>query len=350
MLKDIRNAALGALAVLALAGGAPAQSCAGDLDGSGEVDGADLGSLLNAWGSCSSCAADLNGDGAVNGLDLGTLLTNWEACQIITPSWATLVEARPDPAVVTDPALLAAIEATGLAWRVRDTATQVEMLLVPPGTFQMGCVMGSDRYGCYEWELPVHQVTLTNAFYLGRYEVTQAQWVATMRSNPSFWTASSGFPGSDARPVEWVSWTIIQGYLSATGFRLPTEAEWEYACRAGTQTPFYNGSTDDSTVGSLAWYEGNTGGGPTNPVGSKLANAFGFHDMLGNVWEWVNDWYEDYPTESQTNPSGPGSSGSRVQRGGFYDSFTNDLRSSMRFGGPPDYRFPGLGFRVARNP
>jgi formylglycine-generating enzyme required for sulfatase activity len=262
------------------------------------------------------------------------------------------VEAQPDPAVVTDPALRAAIAATGLAWRVRDTATQVEMLLVPPGTFQMGCIMGSNQYGCFSWEQPVHQVTLTNAFYLGRFEVTQSQWVAKMGSNPSsFQGASAQVPADQVpnRPVERVSWTIIQGYLSATGFRLPTEAEWEYACRAGTQTPFYNGSTDDSTVGALAWYSANSGN-QTRPVGGKLANAFGFHDMLGNVWEWVNDWYGGYTAEAQTNPTGPVSASNRVIRGGSGNLVTTYVRSSYRNYDSPGYTGNNVGFRVARTP
>jgi formylglycine-generating enzyme required for sulfatase activity len=352
MLKDIRNAALGALAVLALTAPAAAQSCAGDLDGNGVINGADLGSLLNAWGSCSTCAADLNDDGAVNGADLGTLLANWDACQIITPSWATLVEARPDPAVVTDPVLLAAIEATGLAWRVRDTATQVEMLLVPPGTFQMGCIMGSNQWGCDTYndrELPVHQVTLTNAFYLGRYEVTQAQWTAQMGSNPS------GLP-DPASPVDRVSWNTIQGYLSAAGFRLPTEAEWEYACRAGTQTPFHSGpgfprgTTDDNLVSQIAWLNCNDGCG-AKPVGGKAANALGFHDMLGNVYEWVNDWYGGYTSEAQTNPTGPASATYRVFRGGAWYGGSGNVRSSYRSSeSPDDSSIEGLGFRVARTP
>jgi formylglycine-generating enzyme required for sulfatase activity len=252
---------------------------------------------------------------------------------------------------VTDPALRAAIIATGRPWRVRDTATQVEMLLVPPGTFQMGCIMGSNQYGCYSPELPVHQVTLTNAFYLGRYELTQAQWVATMGSNPSNFQGQSD---SASRPVEQVSWNTIQGYLSATGFRLPTEAEWEYACRAGTQTPFHNGSTDDGTVGALAWYyfntcEGGTGCG-TRPVGGKLANAFGFHDMLGNVWEWVNDWYGGYTSEAQTNPTGPVSASNRVLRGGSWNYDTSSVRSSFRYFGTPGSTLDYFGFRVARTP
>jgi formylglycine-generating enzyme required for sulfatase activity len=271
---------------------------------------------------------------------------------IVVPTWATLVEDAPDPAVVTDSTLRAAIVATGFAWRVRETATQMEMLLVPPGTFQMGCVMGSDQYGCYDWELPVHQVTLTNAFYLGRYEVTQAQWVAKMGSNPSFFqSASAQVPASQVpnRPVEQVSWNEVQGYLRATGLRLPTESEWEYACRAGTQTPFYNGSTVDSSVGTLAWYAPNSSD-QTRPVGGKLANAFGFHDMLGNVYEWVNDGYGNYVSVAQTDPTGPESASYRVFRAGCWGNYWNYVRSSLRNYGPPSFLFNGLGFRVARTP
>jgi formylglycine-generating enzyme required for sulfatase activity len=351
MLTHIRNAALGALAVLALAAPATAQSCDGDLDGNGVINGADLGSLLDAWGACVSCAADLNDDGAVNGADLGTMLTNWEACQINTPSWATLVQARPDPAVVTDPTLLAAIEATGLAWRVLDTATQVELLLVPPGTFQMGCVMGANGSGCFATELPVHQVTLTNAFYLGRYEVTQSQWVAQMGSNPSYF---QGLSDSASRPVEQVSWIMIQDYLGATGFRLPTEAEWEYACRAGTQTPFHsgpgfpNGTTDPDLLIEIAWW-GCASGCSTKPVGSRAPNAFGFHDMLGNVWEVVRDWHSGYTAEAQTNPTGPERGVFRVYRGGSWYPVWPLPRSSVRPFEPPSYP-QSAGFRVARNP
>ena len=270
---------------------------------------------------------------------------------IVVPSWATLVEAQPDPAVVTDPALRAAIAATGLAWRVRDTGTQMEMMLIPPGSFQMGCIMGSDQYECRSHEQPVHTVTLTNAFYLGRYEVTQSQWVARMGSNPSAYVGAS-------RPVDTVSWTTIQGYLSATGMRLPTEAEWEYACRAGTQTPFYNGSTDDNTVGSLAWFYYNTcqvepGGTAcgSRDVGLKAANGFGLYDMLGNVSEWVNDWYDTYPSSAQTNPMGPVSATGRAIRGGSWSFVMRYyVRSSNRLDGAPGDPYDDLGFRVARTP
>jgi formylglycine-generating enzyme required for sulfatase activity len=263
---------------------------------------------------------------------------------IVVPAWATLVEAQPDPAVVTDPALREAIAATGLAWRVRDTATQVEMLLVPPGTFQMGE---------QDWAEPVHPVTLTNAFYLGRYEVTQAQWQATMGSNPSYGQGAN-------RPVEQVSWNAIQGFCSATGMRLPTEAEWEYAYRAGTTTAFHampgypNGTNDANLAGLIAWYYYNTctagSGCGTREVGLKAANTFGLHDMAGNVWEWVNDWYGNYSANAQTNPTGPVSTTYRVLRGGGGGNFAIDVRSFRRGVGSPGNTSNGIGFRVARTP
>ena len=340
-----------ALLASALAASASAQApCLGDLNSDRVVDGTDLGVLLSQWGGAGS--ADLNADGFVDGVDLGVLLAGWGACPVVTPAWATLVEALPDPAVVTDPMLRQRIMATGLAWRVRDTATQVEMLLVPPGTFQMGCIMGSYWWRCWPHEQPVHQVTLTNAFYLGRYEVTQSQWTAQMGSNPSeFQSASAEVPASQVpnRPVERVSWTTVQGYLSATGFRLPTEAEWEFACRAGTQEPYYNGSRDDNTVGTLAWYQPNSGL-QTHAVGGKQANAFGFHDMLGNVWEFVNDWYDTYPSSAQTNPTGPASATYRVYRGGSFGNGSYNLRSSTRYDAAPGLAERSFGFRVARNP
>jgi formylglycine-generating enzyme required for sulfatase activity len=235
---------------------------------------------------------------------------------------------------------------------VRDTATQVEMLLVPPGTFQMGCIMGSNQFGCYGHELPVHQVTLTNALYLGRYEVTQSQWLARMGSNPS---GFQGYSDSANRPVEQVSWDTIQGYLSATGFRLPTEAEWEYACRAGTQTPFHsgpgfpNGTTDDGLLSQIAWFLC-VDGCSTKPVGGKAANAFGFHDMLGNVHEWVNDWYGSHSAAAQTDPTGPAYGGNRVVRGGAWNAGAEHVRSSSRYNGTPGDSNNGIGFRVARDP
>jgi formylglycine-generating enzyme required for sulfatase activity len=317
----------------------------GDFGLDGSVDGKDLGYLLASWGSADPFA-DLDGNQLVNGADLGTLLANWGATPfgggscLTTPAWATLVEYLPDPAVVTNPTLRAAIIYSGRPWRVRDTATQIEMMLVPAGTFVMGEV---------GWAGPVHSVTLTQAFYMGRYEVTQGQWVAKMGSNPSYFQFLT-------HPVEWVSWNTVQGYLSATGMRLPSEAEWEYACRAGTTTAFYNGSSDDATVGTIAWY-GYNSGSQTHAVGGKAANALGLHDMAGNVYEWVNDWYAEYSSGAQTNPLGPVSGSYRVVRGGsWYNVYgASDVRSSIRSAFPPAYtpdfwNIRSIGFRVARNP
>jgi formylglycine-generating enzyme required for sulfatase activity len=183
----VRNAVrqLAAVFALAVAMTATAQSCLGDLNADRAVTGADLGILLGQWGQTGN--GDLDGNGIVGGADLGLLLGVWGACPVTVPSWATLVEANPNPTVVTDVTLRAAISASGLAWRVRDTATQMEMLLVPEGTLTMGCTFLTNLFGCYPDEIPTHSVTLTQAFYLGRYEVTQGQWVARMGSNPSYW-------------------------------------------------------------------------------------------------------------------------------------------------------------------
>jgi formylglycine-generating enzyme required for sulfatase activity len=281
-----------------------------------------------------------------------TVVGGYRYLSIVVPSWATLVESQPDPAVVTDATLRAAISASGLAWRVRDTATQMEMALVPAGTFVMGCT-ASNQDACRSDENPTHSVTLTQALYMGRYEVTQSQWLAIMGSNPSNFQGAS-YPDAANRPVERVSWNTIQGYLSATGMRLPSEAEWEYACRAGTTTAFNNGSNDDATVGTIAWYGSDYGGdsgNQTHVVGGKAATALGLHDMSGNVWEWVNDWYgfNYYSVSPSTNPLGPVSGTTRVVRGGSWGLPTYYVRSSYRLDAGPGST-GGIGFRVARNP
>jgi formylglycine-generating enzyme required for sulfatase activity len=331
----------------------------GDFGLEGSVGGDDLAFLLSLWGT-TDAFADLSGNGTVGGDDLAILLSNWGStpfaggnCDV--PAWATVLALFPDPAVVTNASLRSAIIATGYPWRVRDNASGIEMLLVPPGSFDMGCIQGSNNYGCYSFEQPVHTVTLTNAFYIGRYEVTQAQWQARMGNNPSYFYEGNGFPNSANRPVERVSWNTIQGFLSATGLRLPTEAEWEYACRAGTTTPFHsgsgfpNGTTDDNLVGQIAWWAGNSGS-QTQPVGGKAANALGLHDMLGNVWEWCGDWYSNYTSAPQTNPTGPGAGSYRVLRGGSWVSDTYDVRSSYRSNVAPGLTDVYIGFRVARVP
>jgi formylglycine-generating enzyme required for sulfatase activity len=240
------------------------------------------------------------------------------------------------------------------------------MVLIPPGTFNMGCsASDASAFGyCNDDERPIHPVTLTNILYLGRYEVTQAQWTGRMGSNPSFWkeeTAEVAQQEVPLRPVESVSWNMTQGFLSGTGLRLPSEAEWEYAYRSGTSTAFHgfvgypNGTNDDGLASLIAWHWTTDCGSvlqcQTRPVGRKLANGFGLHDMSGNVQEWVNDWFGGYPSTAQTNPAGPVTGTVRVIRGGGWNNWSGNLRSSFRNRGyTSDETLGYIGFRVARNP
>jgi formylglycine-generating enzyme required for sulfatase activity len=335
-------------------------SCAGDVIPDGAIDGVDLAAVLSAWGTTGQgqFAADVNRDGTVNGTDLSYILGGWGNC-ITVPAWGTLLELTPDPTVVTDAGLRGAIASTGYAWRVRDTATQIEMVLIPPGTFSMGC-SPSASFTCSQDELPVHSVTITHPFYLARYEVTQSQWTSVMGSNPSqFQSASVHVPASQVsnRPVERISWNMAQGFLSVTGVRLPTEAEWEYACRAGTTTAFHGfpgyatGSNDDTLAGAIAWFSANAAS-QTRPVGQRLPNSLGLHDMAGNVWEWVNDWYSDtyYAASPGTNPFGPVSGTHKVVRGASWFNQSDGCRSSDRYFIQPTSVDSRIGFRVARNP
>ena len=255
-------------------------------------------------------------------------------------AWAEVIDLHPDPTIVTNADLLARITATGLPWRVRDNKTKIEFLLVPPGTFMMG-LSPSDEEG-QKSEKPAHQVTITKAFYLGRTEVTQEQWERIANSNPSAILGPS-------IPVHRVRFQDFDVLLDKFGLRLPTEAEWEYACRAGVRESRY-GDLD-----RIAAYEKNAARGP-QVVGQRLPNALGFQDMLGNVMEWCSDWYSaDYYTQCQggvTDPTGPPTGTVRVQRGGSWAGINKSCRASYRFGIAPDYRgeFFGDGVRLARTP
>ena len=217
-----------------------------------------------------------------------------------------------------------------------------EMVRVEGGTFRMGAT--SEQGGDAERdEKPVHSVKL-NTFYIGKTEVTQALWQAVMGSNPSH------FKGADL-PVENVTWYDCQNFIqklkSLTGqkFRLPTEAEWEFACRGGNKSRGYKYSGSNN-LGSVAWYNGNSGG-KTRPVGTKAPNELGIYDMSGNVWEWCNDWYADYTANSQTHPTGPQSGSLRVCRGGGWDNYAGSRRSSNRSNSSPTNRSSSLGLRLA---
>ena len=222
------------------------------------------------------------------------------------------------------------------------------MIAVEGGTFQMGaqCTDSSgDNYDsdAYSYESPVHSVTLSS-YYIGETEVTQELWQAVMGSNPSYY---SGYP---QRPVESVSWNDCQEFitklnqLTGKNFRLPTEAEWEYAARGGNKSMCYKYS-GSNTIENIAWYWDNSSSG-TQIVKTKQANELGIYDMSGNVWEWCQDWYGDYSSGSQTNPTGPASGSNRVLRGGSCGGYAGCCRVSYRYDDYPGNGASNFGFRL----
>ena len=381
-------------------------SCPADLNGDRVVNGFDVVLIVQAYGNCPVAVPTINDVSPATGptsggttiVILGTNFTGTSRVQVgginatrfevlgdrtitaVTPagavglatvtvttaggtatragafryfdsSWYTVLEQDPSVAVVPNATVRANIIATGFPFRVRDIGTGIELLLVPPGTFTMGC-NAFDLGGCAPYESPRHQVTLTRAFYLGKYEVTQAQWQARMGNNPSHFSRNN-----PNRPVELVSWNDVAGFNTATGFRLPTEAEWEYSCRAGTTTAIHQSrprpTGSDSTVYlyNIAWFTMNAGF-RTHNVGGKDPNGFGFYDMSGNVTEWCNDWYGAtyYSSSPSTDPAGPSTGSNRVMRGGSWWNGSFDSRSSGRKWGPTFPISYHVGFRVARTP
>ncbi|MDX2284374.1 MAG: formylglycine-generating enzyme family protein [Bacteroidia bacterium] len=217
------------------------------------------------------------------------------------------------------------------------------MKAIPGGTFEMGSTeLTSD-------EQPVHSVTVGD-FWMGKYEVTQAQWRAVLGYPPP-----SDNADCDDCPVEEVSWDGVQVFITRlnalTGlrYRLPTEAEWEYAAGGGNGSRTkYAGTDNKISLKKYAWYD--YGGNRTHHVGEKQPNRLGLYDMSGNVWEWCQDWYGDYPGSTQTNPIGPTTGFNRVVRGGGWDSDPASCRVAYRWQRPPFANYPYLGFRLARTP
>jgi len=225
----------------------------------------------------------------------------------------------------------------------RQAAYNIEMVYVAGGTFTMGASdYDSEAHSC---EKPAHSITLSD-YYIGKYEVTQKQWVEIMGSNPSWWKG-------DNLPVENVSWNDIQEFLrklnAKTGknYRLPTEAEWEFAARGrnSSRNYKYSGSND---IGTVAWYDGNSGD-KTHPVGTKQPNELGIYDMTGNVLEWCHDWFDSnyYSKSPSSNPKGPSSGASRVLRGGSWNFSARYSRVPDRSHSTPDDRYSFSGFRLA---
>jgi formylglycine-generating enzyme required for sulfatase activity len=245
------------------------------------------------------------------------------------------------------------------AQRAGQSAAPADFVFVQGGTFQMGSAGGDSN------ERPVHSVTV-RSFYMGKYEVTQKEWVEIMGSNPSNWKG-------DDLPVENVTWHEVIEYcnkrslreglvpayrgsgnsvtcdLNASGYRLPTEAEWEYAARGGANGAYltyeYSGSNSADSVG---WYGDGNSRSRTHPVGMKLPNDLGLFDMSGNVEEWCWDWYGDYPASARTDPTGPASGSYRVLRGGSWIDSAQTLRSASRSYATPSGRHSSIGFRLVR--
>jgi formylglycine-generating enzyme required for sulfatase activity len=232
----------------------------------------------------------------------------------------------------------------------------IEMVFVAGGTFTMGCTVEQED-DCYEWEEPAHRVTL-NDFYIGKYEVTQALWKEVMGTTISqqrdkvdkTWVLHGE---GENYPMYYVSWDEIQEFIyklnEKTGkdYRLPTEAEWEYASRGGNESRRYKYSGSNS-VEEVAWYSDNSGG-TTHVVGQKKGNELELYDMSGNVGEWCNDWYGAYSNSLQENPVGASSSSGRVNRGGGWIDRARSVRVSERSNYPPDFCIAILGFRLACN-
>jgi len=241
----------------------------------------------------------------------------------------------------------------------------IGMVWIPPGTFMLGSPTNEQDRSSIEG--PQAAVTISRGFWMGKYEVTQGEYLAVVGENPSYFNGDrSGPPWYDqdygidlTLPVEQVTWMDATNYcvlrtlqeraagLISTNlvYRLPTEAEWEYACRAGTTTRFYYG--DDlgyTNLENYAWY--GDAFGATQPVGQLLPNAWGLYDMGGNVWEWCQDWYDRYSGGILTDPQGPVTGTARVWRGGSWYQIGRYCRSAYRFSHFPDYSYNGLGFRV----
>jgi formylglycine-generating enzyme required for sulfatase activity len=234
------------------------------------------------------------------------------------------------------------------------TVTGAKFVLVATGTFTMGSPTNeSGRFG----NETQHQVTISKPFFMQTTAVTQSQWKAVMGNNPSSFKDC----GNDC-PVEQVSWKDVQDFIQKLNhmegtnkYRLPTEAEWEYAARAGTTTAFANGGITrtgcgyDPKLDQIGWYCGNSGT-KTHPVARKMPNAWGLYDTHGNVYQWVQDWYGDYPSGSVTDPVGPSSDSYRVFRGGSWSVSAGSSRSANRSSYNPANRYSGLGFRLAKTP
>lgn len=230
---------------------------------------------------------------------------------------------------------------------------KMEMVWIEPGTFVMGSP--DEEPERENNEGPLHEVTVGRGFWLGKYEITQSQWESVMNTRP--WDNQVFVTKEADYPAVFISWEHVQDFISKLNkldevavYRLPTEAEWEYACRAGTKTP-YSFAPDQGKLGDYAWHGKNTYESNeryAHQVGQKLPNPWGLYDMHGNAWEWVQDYYGPYKGESQIDPQGPETGSNRVFRGGSFYYLARFIRSAYRGYNSPTHRLFNLGARIVR--
>ncbi len=322
-----------ALASCLLLGLSATAQVQGDLTGDGNVDIADVNAVINMMlgKTAQTAAGDVTGDNNVDIADVNAVIN------------IMLGKSGQDEAITT-------FTVNGVSFK---------MVAVEGGTFTMGATaeQGNDVESN---ELPTHQVTLSG-YSIGETEVTQELWQAVMGSNPGYFKASTYAAYGDnlQRPIEMVSWDDCQEFITKlnelTGktFRLPTEAEWEYAARGGNRSQGYK-YAGSNTVGDVAWYFYNSYAlgvdSPdygTHTVATKAPNELGLYDMSGNVWEWCQDWYGSYSSDAQTNPTGPDSGSYRVFRGAAWFNYAGYCRVSYRTHNPPTFSYYDLGLRLA---
>jgi formylglycine-generating enzyme required for sulfatase activity len=309
-----------------------AANTTGDANNDGEVNIADINVVIDViLGGGSNAAADVNGDGEINIADINAIIDIILGGSAPTPSG------------------IETITVNGVSFN---------MVTVEGGTFTMGAA--DDDTEAFDSDKPAHQVTLSS-YSIGQTEVTQALWLAVMGNNPSYFTSVNGFTDDLNRPVEMVSWDDCQEFITKlnqmTGktFRLPTEAEWEYAARGGNKSQGYT-YAGSNNLGDVAWYRDNAfsvgSSSPdygTHAVATKSPNELGLYDMSGNVGEWCHDWWGDYSNDAQTNPIGPTSGVTRLHRGGCWGNIARYCRVSIRRGMPQSNSDQPLGLRLVIN-
>lgn len=299
----------------------------GDTNGDGVIDSTDIAYIIDDMlgiehSNYIKANADLDGNGDVNATDISLLIQK-----------------------------LLGLSSSGENMTFTANGVSFNMVYVEGGTFQMGATAEqSNGYTPDSDETPVHTVTLSD-YHIGETEVTQELWKAVMGASPSSsysWSSSKGL--GDKYPAYYISYTECQEFITKlnalTGqtFRMPTEAEWEYAARGGNQSKGYIFSGSD-TIGNVAWYDDNSGS-KTHEVATKAPNELGIYDMSGNVYEWCSDWYGSYSSSSQTNPTGPTSGSERVYRGGGWSTYAPYCRVAYRYYYSPGYRDNNLGLRL----